>query len=303
MSNTANAINCSSSGIIGFNGSSFTASNVTQYNNLVGGASTDQISNLTPQATGKLLQSGGGASNPAFSTATYPSTATGSGTILRADGTNWGASTPTYANTASTSGKFLISDGTNFVTSTPTFPNTSATARKIIVSDGTNWTDSTETYATPGPSGNVMSSDGTNWLSLPPAKLKTVKASVTNAQLKAATPVLILAAQGAGTIIMPTTFVFKFVYGGSNVFTNTPQSTVNWGSTFGTGRCVTNGGGITFWQASTSRYRFENRGTITFNAATIENLGMYATFDTGATGNAANDNTFVIQMFYYVIGF
>jgi hypothetical protein len=51
---------------------------------------------------------------PAWSTATYPNTATGTGTILIADGTNWVASTATYPTTAGDSGNVLTSNGTNF---------------------------------------------------------------------------------------------------------------------------------------------------------------------------------------------
>jgi hypothetical protein len=96
-----------------------------------------------PGTTGNVLQSNASAA-PSFSTATYPSVATGTSKVLVADGTNW-------------------------VASTPTFPNASATTRKIIVSDGTNWVASTETYAVPSTSGNVMTSDGTNWTSAAPA--------------------------------------------------------------------------------------------------------------------------------------
>ena len=142
-----------------------------------------------PGTTGNIFQSNAAAA-PSFSTATYPSAATGTGKILIADGTNWVASTPTYPNAASTAlkhiksdgtnfvtttvtypdasvtaGKVIVSDGTNYVASTPTFPNASATSGKIIKSDGTNWVASTETYAAPGTSGNVMTSDGTNWTS------------------------------------------------------------------------------------------------------------------------------------------
>lgn len=49
---------------------------------------------------GQMLRSGASAA-PAWSTATFPATATGTGTILRADGTNWAASTNTYPNTTS----------------------------------------------------------------------------------------------------------------------------------------------------------------------------------------------------------
>ena len=47
---------------------------------------------------GQILRSGA-SSVPSWSTATYPATATGTGTILRADGTNWVATTTTYPTT------------------------------------------------------------------------------------------------------------------------------------------------------------------------------------------------------------
>ena len=71
-----------------------------------------------PGTTGNILQSNAAAA-PSFSTATYPSTATGTGKILRADGTNWVASTATYPDTAGTSGNVLTSDGTNWTSSAP----------------------------------------------------------------------------------------------------------------------------------------------------------------------------------------
>lgn len=57
------------------------------------------MSNIGTAATGKVLQGGGTGSSPTFSTATFPATATGTGTLLRADGTNWVATTSTYPNT------------------------------------------------------------------------------------------------------------------------------------------------------------------------------------------------------------
>jgi len=70
-------------------------------------------------ATGKVLQGQGIGTASAFSTATYPSVATGTGKVLIADGTNWVASTPTFPNASATSGKFIQSDGTNWIASTP----------------------------------------------------------------------------------------------------------------------------------------------------------------------------------------
>ena len=85
------------------------------------GAGTATITKVGPGSAGQVLQSGGASADPAYSTATYPSTATGTGTILRANGTNWVATTATYPATAGTSGNVLTSDGTNFVSSAPPF--------------------------------------------------------------------------------------------------------------------------------------------------------------------------------------
>ncbi len=63
------------------------------------GAGTATITKIAATAnTGAVLQNNSGA-DPSYSTATYPSTATGTGTILRADGTNWTATTSTYPST------------------------------------------------------------------------------------------------------------------------------------------------------------------------------------------------------------
>lgn len=90
----------------------------TQYDVLVGGAS-NTISSVGPGSAGQIFLSSGAGVNPAYSTATYPSTATGTGKILRADGTNWAATTATYPDTAGTSGNVLTSDGTNWTSVAP----------------------------------------------------------------------------------------------------------------------------------------------------------------------------------------
>jgi hypothetical protein len=53
------------------------------------GAGTATITKVGPGSSGQILQSGGASADPAYSTATYPSTATGTDTVLRASGTNW----------------------------------------------------------------------------------------------------------------------------------------------------------------------------------------------------------------------
>lgn len=72
----ANAINASTTGIVGNTGTSFTGTAVTQHAVLVGGATSSTITNVAATAnTGAVLQNNSGA-DPSYSTATYPSTTT-----------------------------------------------------------------------------------------------------------------------------------------------------------------------------------------------------------------------------------
>ncbi len=90
-------------------------------------------------ATGTVLQGNTGA-NPTFSTATFPSTATGTGTILRADGTNWVATTATYPATT-TINQILYSSAGNTVTGLAT-ANTA-----VLATDGSGVPSITATPA------------------------------------------------------------------------------------------------------------------------------------------------------------
>lgn len=105
---TGNAINLNTAGVVTYSGTgTFTGSAVTQYDVLVGGAS-NAISSVGPGSAGQILRSGGNAANPAYSTATYPSTAGTSGNVLTSDGTNWNSSAPAIP----TGGRTLISSQT-----------------------------------------------------------------------------------------------------------------------------------------------------------------------------------------------
>lgn len=75
---------------------------------------TNNSNNEPTAASGKVLQGQGIGTASNFSTATYPSIATGTGTILRADGTNWVATTATYPATT-TSQQILYSTAANVV--------------------------------------------------------------------------------------------------------------------------------------------------------------------------------------------
>ena len=61
---------------------------ITQYTVQVGGAS-NLLASVGPGSAGQMLQSAGNASNPAYSTATYPATAGSLGNVLTSNGTNF----------------------------------------------------------------------------------------------------------------------------------------------------------------------------------------------------------------------
>lgn len=117
----ANAINVSTTGIIKFDGTTFSTTAVTPFCAVVGDTSNN-ITSIGPGTARQVLQSGGVAANPAYSTAKYPAT-------------------------AGTTRKILISNGTDFVSSTETYavPGTSG---NIMTSDGTNWTSAAYSGAT-----------------------------------------------------------------------------------------------------------------------------------------------------------
>src|SRR4029077_20170853 len=85
------------------------------------GAGTATLTQVSVGSTGQVLQANSSA-NPTWSTATFPSTATGTGTILRADGTNWVATTATYPATTTVS-QILYSSATNVVSGLATANN------------------------------------------------------------------------------------------------------------------------------------------------------------------------------------
>lgn len=175
-------------------------SNVTQHGVIIGDASK-AIKSTAVGSTGQVLQ-GNSAADPTYSTATFPSTATGTGTILRADGTNWVATTSTYPNTNAVStlmyasatnvlGALATANNGTLVTSntgvpsilagpgttgnvlqsnaaaapsfsTATFPSTATSTGTILRADGTNWVATTATYPTTTTANQILYSSATS---------------------------------------------------------------------------------------------------------------------------------------------
>ncbi len=100
--------------------------------------------------SGKVLQGGGTGSSPIFSTATYPATATSTGTILRADGTNWSATTTTYPNTNALN-TILYASSANIMAALATAVN------GVLITDGTTGIPSISSTLPSAVQGNITS--------------------------------------------------------------------------------------------------------------------------------------------------
>jgi hypothetical protein len=132
-----------SGGIPYFNSTTQMSSSATlaQYQLMVGGGAGAAPATLgATGSAGQLLSSGGAAANPSWTTATFPSTATSTGTILRADGTNWVATTATYPATA-TAGTILYSASTTgYAGSSTPILGASGTLGSITMGNATSGT-------------------------------------------------------------------------------------------------------------------------------------------------------------------
>ncbi len=193
--------------------------------------------------------------------------------------------------------------------STPTYPSTSGTSRKILVSDGTNNVYSTETWAVPGTSGNVLTSDGTNWTSAAPGSaISTSTTTLTSAQIKAlhGTPIQLIAAPGAGKTIVVVAAMAKFTYGGTNVFTTSGAQSIGVYYNSGTTAVLTGANFVTNAMVISSANKFSNVvGVSNTNVAAgvVDNVNVVAfnSVVTEIAGNAANNNTCEIILYYYTV--
>ena len=155
---TTNAINANTAGIVGYNGTgTFTGTAATQYNVIVGGASSSTLANVAPSATtGVALISQGASANPAYGTVVVAGGGTGATTltgVLIGNGTSaitanavtqytvlvGGASNAISSIGPGTAGQVLQSAGNaaNPAYSTATYPLTT-TVSQLLYSSATN---------------------------------------------------------------------------------------------------------------------------------------------------------------------
>lgn len=91
----------------------YTPATYTAHGVLIG-EGTSSIAATSAGTAGQLLTSGGASADPTWTTATFPSTAGATGTILRSNGTNWVATTDTYPNTVA-AGDLLLATASNVI--------------------------------------------------------------------------------------------------------------------------------------------------------------------------------------------
>lgn len=150
----ANSINAATTGIVGNTGTAFTGTAVTQYNVVVGGATSSTLANVTPSATsGVPLISGGSAANPSFGTAVVAGGGTGVATMTT-------AYAPVCAGTTATGALQVASTGL-------------ATSGFVLTSTGSS---SLPSFQTVSASGAITTVDGDSGSATPSAGVITVKA-------------------------------------------------------------------------------------------------------------------------------
>src|SRR5574338_529700 len=127
------------------------ATTLTNHGVVLGQGASAMTATATGSA-GQIFQSGGASADPAYSTATYPSVTTGTGTLLRADGTNWTATTSTYPDTNAIN-TLLYASAANVMSALATANNgtliTSATGVPSWLANGTTGQVFTATTGSP----------------------------------------------------------------------------------------------------------------------------------------------------------
>ena len=221
-----------------------------------------------------------------------------------------GASAVSLIPTGS-SGQLLQSAGSSSDPgwTTPTYPSVGGTNRQLLMSNGTNNVYTTETWATPGTSGNVLTSDGTNWTSAaaPGGGLLMASGTLTSSQIKNlhGTPIQAIAAPGSGKTIVIVNSSSKLNYGGTNAFVAGASQTI---------RAYYNSTTSALLQIATntqitSTQNYSNIGSTPGNISgastnySNQPITLYNDVATEISGNAANNNTLDWYIQYYIVNY
>lgn len=256
-----------------------TAASLTADNGGIVYSTASALAILASTATaGKHLQSGSSAA-PSWTTATFPSTATGTGTILRADGTNWVATTATYPATT-TINRILYSSANNTISEIPTTNGGMLNANSSGVPSMT---------ITP-----VLGVAGTSvgTLEFANATSGTIKLSPVTGALGSAVLTLPAATDTVAVLAASQAFINK-TYNGLTITSSTGTLTVTNGKTLSISNSLTLAGTdsttMTFPSTSSTVLTTGNTATITKGySVTPNNIGTVSSGTT--TPDPANGN-------------
>lgn len=126
--------------------------------------------------------------------------------------------------------------------------------------------------------------------------LQHTSATWTNAQLKAGTTLTVVPAPGVGKRLEIVNVTWTLLYGGNNAFTNAPAMAVYTGSYY----TLAVPASTTLWQATEDSLLFYNIPNFAVVKSQVDNGALIVTLASALTGNAANDNTVVVEMDYYI---
>ncbi len=310
----------------------YTPSTFTTHGVLIGEA-TGSIIALSAGTAGQVLQSGGAGADPAYSTATFPTTSGSNGNVLTSSGGNWVSSPPatsgTVTSVSGTANQVSVATGTTTPVISLVGPYSPATysAHGLLVGEGTSSivalatgssgqvlqsggaaadpVYSTATYpSTAGTANNVLTSDGTNWISQASAGagLQSVQLTLTNAQIKNlfTTPVQLISAPGAGKVIILVNVVYKLNYGGTNPFTASGGQYI--GLSYVAGALTVDGTMINAAVKSNASNLCQSQvAIVNYAYSNANNLPITLVCPVAPiTGNAANNNTITVNVIYYI---
>ena len=281
----------------------------TAYAVLCGGTtSTAAFQSIAGVGTsGQFLTSNGAGALPTFQSAGAASiTITGDsgGGLTGSSFTFTGGTTGlTFAGAGSTEtlgGTLVVSNGGT--------GRASSTAYAVICG-GTSSTAAQQSIAGVGTSGQVLTSNGAGALptfqAIGGTSLSSASITITSAQAKAlhATPQTIVAAPGAGKVILPFMAEAQLNYGGTNAFTNTGSGTLELFYGSSSGSIAMSLLASTQITATSNQIGLLPLSGVFAASSAISNTALVAS-QTSATefaGNAAADNTITVTVWYLTI--
>lgn len=124
---------------------------------------------------------------------------------------------------------------------------------------------------------------------------QSVVATWSNADIKANTPLALVAAPGANKFIFVDDIIVRFNYGGTNAWTSSPSIFLTYGGVAGGSLAVG-------WTNAFTIYDLvDSTGLVPITPANLVNTALTFTLSAPPTGNAAGDNTVTVKVYYTVV--